>query len=102
MREGGRWEGGRWEVREGGREGGREERSIRKRSSFFFLYSLQKKDAETVRQNCETLNNVLLAEFDYFSNMVVEDFQAMMINFLKQQADFHRQVLEAGQPLICV
>lgn len=48
-----------------------------------------------MRQNCETLNNVLLAEFDYFSNALVEDFQAMMVGFLKQQADFHRQVQRA-------
>ena len=45
-----------------------------------------------MRQNCETLNNILLAEFDYFSNHLVEDFQAMMQRFLLRQVDFHKQV----------
>ena len=52
----------------------------------------QKKEAEEVRQNCETLNNVLLAEFDYFSRVMVDDFESMMAQFLRQQADFHRHV----------
>lgn len=45
-----------------------------------------------MRQNCETLNNVLLAEFDYFSRVMVDDFENMMARFLRQQADFHRHV----------
>lgn len=45
-----------------------------------------------MRQNCETLNNVLLAEFDYFSRVMVDDFESMMAQFLRQQADFHRHV----------
>ena len=53
---------------------------------------LQKKEAEEVRQNCETLNNILLAEFDYFSNNLVEDFEAMMLRFLLRQGDFYRKV----------
>ena len=45
-----------------------------------------------MRQNCETLNNVLLAEFDYFSRVMVDDFENMMLQFLQQQAEFHKQV----------
>ena len=45
-----------------------------------------------MRQNCETLNNVLLAEFDYFSRVMVDDFENMMLQFLRQQAEFHKQV----------
>ena len=51
-----------------------------------------KKEAEEVRQNCETLNNVLLAEFDYFSRVMVDDFENMMLQFLRRQAEFHKQV----------
>lgn len=45
-----------------------------------------------MRQNCETLNNVLLAEFDYFSRVMVDDFENMMLQFLQQQTEFHKQV----------
>ena len=45
-----------------------------------------------VRQHCETLNNILLSEFDHFSQKVVEDFERMMENFLREQANYHRQV----------
>lgn len=45
-----------------------------------------------MRQNCETLNNVLLAEFDYFSRVMVDDFENMMLQFLRRQAEFHKQV----------
>ena len=54
---------------------------------------LQKKEAELVRQHCETLNNILLSEFDHFSRKVVEDFEGMMENFLREQANYHRQVI---------
>ena len=79
--------------------------------SFFFLPHLpvlQKTEAEEVRQNCETLNNILLAEFDYFSNHLVEDFEAMIQRFLAQQANYHRQVFGIHtcalclKPLMCV
>ena len=44
-----------------------------------------------MRQNCETLNNILLAEFDYFSEVMVDDFEEMMSSFLLEQANLHRQ-----------
>ena len=52
----------------------------------------QKTEAEEVRQNCETLNNILLSEFDYFSNHLVNDFPAMIQRLLLQQSNFHRKV----------
>lgn len=45
-----------------------------------------------VRQRCETLDNILLSEFDHFSRNMVEDFEGMMGRFLQEQANFHRQV----------
>lgn len=61
-----------------------------------FLYVcvcvMQKKDAEEIRQHCDTLNNILLAEFDYFSKTMIDDFELMTVRLLKQQADFHRRV----------
>ena len=53
---------------------------------------IQKKDAEEIRQHCDTLNNILLAEFDYFSKTMIDDFELMTARLLKQQADFHRRV----------
>jgi len=55
---------------------------------------LQKKDAEEIRQHCETLNNILLAEFDNFSLNMVQDFENMMERLLRQQVKFHSQVSE--------
>ena len=46
-----------------------------------------------MRQHCETLNNIILAEFDYFSNALITDFENIVLNLLKEQAIFHRQVL---------
>ena len=57
-----------------------------------FVCAPQKKEAEEARRNCETLNNILLAEFDFFSNNLVDDFEAMMQRFLRRQADFHKKV----------
>jgi sorting nexin-9/18/33 len=51
-----------------------------------------KKDCETVRQDCETLNNILLSEFDYFSEVMIEDIQNLILNLLKQQAEYHRKL----------
>ena len=56
------------------------------------LSLMQKKDAEEIRQHCDTLNNILLAEFDYFSKTMIDDFELMTARLLKQQADFHRKV----------
>ena len=53
---------------------------------------MQRKDAEEIRQHCDTLSNVLLAEFDYFSKAMINDFELMTARLLKQQADFHRRV----------
>ena len=53
---------------------------------------MQKKDAEEIRLHCDTLNNILLAEFDYFSKTMIDDFELMTARLLKQQADFHRRV----------
>ena len=47
-----------------------------------------------MRQHCETLNNILLAEFDHFSTTLESDTRTMIGNFLKQQAEFHRNVSE--------
>ena len=45
-----------------------------------------------VRTQCDTLNNILLSEFDHFSDKMVQDFETMMESFLQEQANFHRQV----------
>lgn len=57
---------------------------------------LQKKEAEEIRQHCETLNNIILAEFDYFSNTMVGDFENIILNLLKEQAIFHKQVSQCA------
>ena len=59
--------------------------------SLLFIFA-QKKDAEEIRQHCDTLNNILLAEFDYFSKTMIDDFELMTARLLKQQADFHGRV----------
>jgi hypothetical protein len=58
-----------------------------------------KTEAEEVRQNCETLNNILLSEFDYFSNHLVNDFPAMIQRLLLQQSNFHRKMAEEWSSL---
>lgn len=45
-----------------------------------------------VRKHCDTLNNILLSEFDHFSRNMIQDFEGMMEGFLHEQANFHRQV----------
>ena len=45
-----------------------------------------------VRKHCDTLNNILLSEFDHFSKNMVQDFEGMIEGFLQEQANFHRQV----------
>ena len=49
-------------------------------------------EAEDVRQDCETLNNILLAEFDYFSEQMTEDLHKLVMSLLKEEADYHRKV----------
>lgn len=48
-----------------------------------------------MRQDCETLNNILLAELDYFSSLMIEDFQGIILKLLKEQADYHKKVRES-------
>ena len=45
-----------------------------------------------MRQHCETLNNIILAEFDYYSNTMINDFETIILYLLKEQATYHRQV----------
>ena len=45
-----------------------------------------------MRQDCETLNNILLSELDYFSTVMVEDFQSVLLKLLKEQAEYHKKV----------
>ena len=45
-----------------------------------------------MRQDCETLNNILLSELDYFSTVMLEDFQSVLLKLLKEQADHHKKV----------
>ena len=52
----------------------------------------QKKEVEEVRQQCETLNNIVLAEFDYFSGVRVGDLQTLILTLLQSQANYHRMV----------
>lgn len=59
---------------------------------YMCMFCLQKKEAETMRQECETLNNILLSELDYFSCLMIEDFQGIFLKLLKSQADYHRKV----------
>jgi len=54
---------------------------------------MQKKNAETMKQNCETLHNIVLAEFDYLHRNLIADFRYMIALYLRKQADFHLQVL---------
>ncbi len=61
----------------------------------YFYYTFlfpQRKEAEEMRQHCETLNNIVLAEFDYYSKTMVNDFETIILNLLKEQATYHRQV----------
>jgi len=53
---------------------------------------MQKKNAETMKQNCETLHNIVLAEFDYLHRNLIADFRYMIALYLRKQADFHLQV----------
>ena len=53
---------------------------------------IQKKDAETMKMNCETLHNIVLAEFDYLHRSLVADFRYIIALYLRKQADFHLQV----------
>ena len=61
-------------------------------ASTLFMHLLQKKDAETMKMNCETLHNIVLAEFDYLHRNLVADFRYIVALFLRKQADFHLQV----------
>ena len=45
-----------------------------------------------MRQHCDTLDNILLSEFDHFSGNMVQDFEDMVESFLQEQANFHKQV----------
>ena len=45
-----------------------------------------------MRQQCETLNNIILSEFDYFNGAMLEDFQSIVLTLLKNQADYHKKV----------
>lgn len=42
--------------------------------------------------NCETLHNIVLAEFDYLHRNLVADFRYIVALYLRKQADFHLQV----------
>ena len=42
--------------------------------------------------NCETLHNIVLAEFDYLHRNLVADFRYIVGLYLRKQADFHLQV----------
>ena len=53
----------------------------------------QKKEAEEVREHCDTLSNILMAEFDHISNAMTSDIQSITTKFLRLQADFHSKVL---------
>lgn len=53
-----------------------------------------KKDAETMKINCETLHNIVLAEFDYLHQNIVADFRYIVSLYLRKQADFHLQLAE--------
>ena len=54
-----------------------------------------------MRQDCETLNNVLLSEFDYFSESMLDDLETVMLSLLKSQADHYHKV-ELLQGPYCV
>ncbi|XP_003384967.1 PREDICTED: uncharacterized protein LOC100640359 [Amphimedon queenslandica] len=58
-----------------------------------------KKDAESMRQDCETLNNILLSELDYFSTVMVEDFQSVLLKLLKEQAEYHKNLASEWESL---
>jgi len=45
-----------------------------------------------MKQNCETLHNIVLAEFDYLHRNLIADFRYMIALYLRKQADFHLQV----------
>ena len=45
-----------------------------------------------MRQQCDTLNNIVLAEFDYFSGNMVGDLQSLVLSMLRSQAEYHRKV----------
>ena len=57
----------------------------------------QKKEAEEVREHCDTLSNILMAEFDYISNTMTSDLQTITNKFLRLQADFHSKVRDEGE-----
>ena len=46
-----------------------------------------------MRQDCETLNNILLAEFDYFSQQMTEDLRKLILSLMKEEAEYHKKVL---------
>lgn len=61
-----------------------------------------------MKMNCETLHNIVLAEFDYLHRNLVADFRYIVGLYLRKQADFHLQVsrevnarLFEHQPLFC-
>lgn len=58
-----------------------------------------KKEAEEVREHCDTLSNILMAEFDYISNTMTSDLQTITNKFLRLQADFHSKLASKWQSL---
>ena len=59
---------------------------------FLCFSSSEQKEAEEVRQQCEILNNIVLAEFDYFSGVMVGDLRSLILTLFQSQADYHRKV----------
>ena len=45
-----------------------------------------------MREQCDTLNNIVLAEFDYFSGVMLGDLHTLVLNLLRAQADYHNRV----------
>eukprot|EP00731_Ephydatia_muelleri_P002526 Em0001g2526a len=58
-----------------------------------------KKEAEEVREHCDTLSNILMAEFDHISNAMTSDIQSITTKFLRLQADFHSKIASKWQSL---
>lgn len=54
-----------------------------------------------MKMNCETLHNIVLAEFDYLHQNIVADFRYIVSLYLRKQADFHLQVNRKAKGRLC-
>ncbi|XP_004363489.1 hypothetical protein CAOG_03761 [Capsaspora owczarzaki ATCC 30864] len=63
----------------------------------------EKESGDTISQlknKCEAISNVTLAEFEHFHSMRLQDFKDMMDSFIQEQVFFHKKVAAMWEEML--